>query len=643
MDEKASSQGRRVVVTITRSILSLTPDVIGAVMLQTRANAPWFTPVLLATVFISSGQSQCEETPVILVVSSPVDGDFVSGPTATVTGTINKPASLHTVRVNGVQAVINPDGTWSAEVPLDQEAIFNTLVARATGAIFSDTVELRVIAGDSIADGDLSLEGVALRINDSGLDALEPVVGGLVDLDLATLLPTGTVLIDDCFVEDPLFGLCLGSAVVRVGTPGPSIAGFTTAFDSQTNQIAADIDLNSLEVNVDIDGSGLVPNCGLRITAGGTTIAGFYDLAPMAADPATVDVVQLGTLNVAFSGFDDDFTSGLCDVPIIGDIIQLFLPNIQNTTESGIQSFLNTPDANGNTPVAGAIESALAGVDISGPIGASLGADLDAPFFQIAEDEGGLTFGSDLRFVATCTPPPGAPDFDASYSVVDPFPTFGPTSPGGLPYGVGICISTSGMNQLLRAQTECGLLLTSITKLEILGLTTPLTTSVLSTFIPAFARFPPTTSVRIDLVPELAPIFSGAPGPGGELGELKIASLAAKVIQNDGSENLFLQFEIDANVGVNLEVDTMKSELAFTLVQPPASAISVDIVNNNVQADAAQLEQILPSILGFLFPSLADALASFPVPTFLDLQLDVVEVERNGEFFSIFANLAPPP
>lgn len=612
-------------------------------MLRTRAKAFWLTPVLLALAVAASGMSQCEETPVMLVVSSPLDGDFVAGPTATVTGTLNKPGELYTVRVNGVDAVINPDRTWSAEVPLDQEAIFNTLVATATNAVFSDTVELMVIAGDSVADGDFSLEGVALRINDSGLDALEPVVGGLVDLDLATLLPQGTVLIDDCFVEDPLFGLCLGSAVVRVASPAPSIDGFTTAFDSQTNQVAADIDLNGLEVNVDIDGSGLVPNCGLRITASGTTIAGFYDLAPMAADPSTVDVIQLGAINVAFSGFNDDFTSGACDVPIIGDIIQLFLPDIQDTTEAGIQSFLNTPDVNGNTPVAGAIEAALAGVDISGPIGASLGADLDAPFFQIIEDEGGLTLGSDVRFVATCTPPAGAPDFDASYSVVDPFPAFGPTSPGGLPYGIGICISTSGMNQLLRAQTECGLLLTSITELELFGSTSPLTTNLLSTFIPAFASFPPSTPVRIDLVPEVAPLFSGATGPGGELGELRIAKLTASVIQNDGTENVFLRFEIDADVGVNLGVDTATNELAFTLVQPPASAISVDIVSSNIEADPAQLEQILPSILGFFFPSLADALASFPVPTFLDLQLDVVEVDRNGEFFSIFADLTPPP
>ena len=612
--------------------------------MRTNALAPWVIPMVLLLALGSSGPS-CNTTPLIITMTSPQHGDFIAGTSVLVTGTINKPPGSYPVDVNGIPAVVHGDATWSVTVPLDQDAVFNNLVATAASAAVQRSVRATVIAGDSVADGDFSAEGVALRINDSGLDSLEPVVGGLVDLDLAALLPVGSVLIDDCFVRDPLFGACLGSAVVQVSNPPPMIDSFTTAFDSQTDQVAADIDLMGLEINVDIDGSGLVPNCGLRITASGTNISGFYDLEPTVGDPSKVDVIQLGNISVGFSGFNDEFTSGACDLPIIGDIIGLFLPDIQDTTEAGVGNFLNSVDANGNTPVAGAVEDALAGVDISGPIGAALGAELDAPFFQIIEDADGVTLGSDVRFVATCTPPAGAPDLAASYSVVDPFPTFGPTTPlSGLPYGIGICISTSGMNQLLRAQTECGLLLTSITELSFGGGTpAPLTAGVLAAFVPAFATMDPTTPVRIDLAPTLAPVFSGSLGPSGELAELKMASLIATVRANDGSEEFFLEFAIDANVGVTLALDEAANELAFQLAQPPASALQVAILQNWIGADETQLEAILPSILAFLFPSLASALASFPVPTFLDLQLSVVEIERNGEFISIFADLAPPP
>ncbi len=612
--------------------------------MRTNALSAWLVALVVLLCFGASGLS-CNETPVAITVTSPQHGDFIAGSSVEVTGTINKPPNTYAVDVNGVPATVFGDGTWSATVPLDQSAIFNNLVATASSELVRRRARVTVIAGDSVANGDFSLEGVALRINDSGLDSLEPVVGGLIDLDLATLLPVGTVIIDDCFVRDPLFGACLGSAKVRVANPPPMIDSFATAFDSQLDQVMADIDLLGLELYVDIDGSGLVPNCGLRISATGTSIVGAYDLMPTAGDPSKVDVTQLGNVAVAFMGFDDEFTSGACDLPIIGDIIQLFLPDIQDTTEGGVRDFLNAVDAQGNTPVAGAVEDALAGIDISGPIGAALGAQLDAPFFQIFEDDSGITLGSDVRFVATCTPPAGAPTLSASYSRVDPFPTLGPTTPGGgLPYGIGICISTSGMNQLLRAQTECGLLLTSITELSFGGgPPAALTAGTLAAFVPAFSAIDPTTPVRIDLRPTLAPIFSGNPGPNGELAELKLGALRAQVVPDDGSGDVYLEFSIDATVGVNLALDEASGEFVFQLAQPPASALHVAILNNAIGADETQLETILPSILAFVFPSLASSLASFPVPTFLDLQLSVISTERSGEFISIFADLLPPP
>lgn len=114
-------------------------------------------------------------------------------------------------------------------------------------------------------------------------------------------------------------------------------------------------------------------------------------------------------------------------------------------------------------------------------------------------------------------------------------------------------------------------------------------------------------------------------------------------MRDDGSGVILLEFSIDANVGVNLGLDEAANELAFQLVSPPPCALQVQILKNLISADASELETILPPILSLVFPSLASALASFPVPTFVDLQLEVVEIERSGEFLSIFADLAPPP
>ena len=48
-------------------------------------------------------------------------------------------------------------------------------------------------------------------------------------------------------------------------------------------------------------------------------------------------------------------------------------------------------------------------------------------------------------------------------------------------------------------------------------------------------------------------------------------------------------------------------------------------------------------MLPLALPSLADSLGSFPLPTFLGLQLLGVEVERQGQFLSLFLDLVPAP
>jgi hypothetical protein len=239
-----------------------------------------------------------------------------------------------------------------------------------------------------------------------------------------------------------------------------------------------------------------------------------------------------------FANFDQTFTSGACDAFLIGDIIQLILGDLEPLVRSSLENFLNTVDGKGNTVIASAIESALAGVDISGPVGEALNANLDAPFFQVVETTQGITLGSDARFVADigtgpgqCDPPATAPDLSASYHVAQPFPSFGPTSPQGTPYDIGLGISSSGFNQLLKSQIECGLLVATITEIDLFntGVPQPLTAGLLSTFVPQLANFKPSEPARIELAPTIAPLITGAPGPLGELALLKVAQLNMKV------------------------------------------------------------------------------------------------------------------
>jgi hypothetical protein len=605
---------------------------------------------LVAVVVVSLSLGASCNKPIRLTITSPTHGSFHSGASVTVDGQLkNTNPANWVVTVNGVPVSTNASGFYSTTVSLDPVAVFNPILVEATNPTRNPLRQRVVVhAGDSRADGAFAEESVALRLNDSGLDEIEGLVTDLVDLDIATLLPPGTEIISNfCAIDGGFLG-CLGRVDVSIVNPEPSFSSFGLDVDSMTNFAAGDVVVNDIRVDAYISGSGIAPSCGLRLTSSAVTIAGDYGLSPDAIDPSNIDVNLIGAPGVFFTNFNDEFTSGLCDFPLIGPLIQLIIGDIQPVVTSGLVGFLDDPDGAGpeDAPIAEGIETALAGISISGPIGQSLGAILETPLFSVDEDVDGITLGSDSSFVADCTPPAGAPDLLASYHIDEPFPTFGATSPGGLPYGLGMCVSTSAFNQLLKAQVECGLLLTSLTELSFppsLPNPIPITAGLLALFVPQFGVLPPATAFRIDLVPTLAPIVTGQPGPAGEMGELKIAALSLEIVEI-GTNQTVLAGAVDARMGLDLSFDDLTGSLVFGLSEPLPTDVSAAITLNNVGADIPTLETaVLPSVIAAVLPSLASNLGEFPLPEFLGLELQGVEVSRSGEFMSLFADLVPVP
>jgi hypothetical protein len=57
----------------------------------------------------------------------------------------------------------------------------------------------------------------------------------------------------------------------------------------------------------------------------------------------------------------------------------------------------------------------------------------------------------------------------------------------------------------------------------------------------------------------------------------------------------------------------------------------------------ATLQSALPPLLEPVLPTLGSGLGAFPLPSFLGLALQSVEVSRTGGFLTLYANLAPAP
>jgi hypothetical protein len=589
-----------------------------------------------------------------LAVIGPAHGSFVAASSVTVGGVVQNVPEGTIVTVNGITAPLNPDGSFSVAVPLNPSIVFNpieTLVWAGTGARDLRTV----IAGESVADGDFSPQSLALRLNDSGLDALEPVVTSLVDLDLATLVPPGTQVIDEyCYAR--FLGLCIGTADAFIeGTPPPSIGSFAIDIDSQPGFAFGDILLNDLFVRTRVeDGSvGIGFTCYVNVNADTTDILGDFALEPMAGAEEFVDVEQLGGANVVFGGFADTTDCA----GIFGGILELFIGllvgDIQDLMEPAFEAFLNAPDLVGNTPVAGAIEAALSDISIAGPIGEGLGVQLDAPLFAVTEDTDGLTLGSDARVAASfgtgpgqCTPPPGAPDLPGSYHVSEAFPGFGPTTPvGGVPYDLGIAISTSAFNQLLKAQIECGLLQAEIREFQIGNVLVPLTGGALGIFLIEFQTIGATPLVAV-IQPTTPPLLTGNPGPLGEDAELRIGHLVIDVQRDDPSLPFrsYLKIAVSFPVGLDFAFDSGAGALVPTLGTLSPSQVTVKLVSTDFPSiTPTDVQNAVPGVVVQALPALAGTLGAFPIPDFFGFQLDPVETGQNGEFLSIFANLVPAP
>ena len=207
-------------------------------------------------------------------------------------------------------------------------------------------------------------------------------------------------------------------------------------------------------------------------------------------------------------------------------------------------------------------------------------------------------------------------------------------------------ISSSGFNQLLRSMVECGLLVATISELDLFGTGTPipLTSGLLANFIPELGGLAPNSPARIAIKPIMAPLITGAAGPGGELALLKIAQLHLNVLVDVTTESGVVVLDaaemmLDADVGIDLTVDEGSGSLVFELAEPSPFNIRVKSVENPIGADLTSVEALLPQIVGSFLPSLAGGLGSFPLPSFLGLSLNVVEVARNGEMLTIYANL----
>src|ERR1044071_7573208 len=121
-------------------------------------------------------------------------------------------------------------------------------------------------------------------MNNSGIHSIEPLFASQAagQFDIASQMPAGTVVLPyQCFFD--LFG-CWAGVSASIANPPPSVGGVRFSVVSKTGVVGTTITLDNLRIDIAIDGTGIVPDCGLRLTADHVNISADVTLQPDASN-----------------------------------------------------------------------------------------------------------------------------------------------------------------------------------------------------------------------------------------------------------------------------------------------------------------------------------------------------------------------
>jgi hypothetical protein len=190
----------------------------------------------------------------------------------------------------------------------------------------------------------------------------EALINAEISLDLATVLPPGTLVIDNFCYQDSFAG-CLGRVDVTIdGNPAPSIGGQTVDVGALSGGffLPVDLGLQDLAITAKVKAvTGIGFTCYIDIANTQSTI--FSDML-LFDDPLFpgqfFDVTQAGSVNVVFGGFSDNTDCDGFLGFIVEALISLFIGDLQDLLETSLANVLNAVDGEGNTPIAAAVEVA---------------------------------------------------------------------------------------------------------------------------------------------------------------------------------------------------------------------------------------------------------------------------------------------
>ena len=534
-----------------------------------------------------------------VVISSPATGTITQATSVTVSGTvIGDLSSADVLLVAGVPTAFNSGtGAFSTSVTLsgDEVEILEASV-QSVGLGTNQGDSIVILNGPSVPLGLRVPDANHNRLNNSGFVA----VTGLIQSQLAPAIDPAN------FIGTP----AAGGTVCEFSVSGSDAAIAAAG----ANTVDADIGLNNFHIKVcDID-VPLFGSCDGFYDASRVDITLQADLLPTPGGDLSANVTGD---NTAFTNGNGGLTGGF-----FCDFAELFAGDIEAQFEEELATQL------GNLLPSG-INTALAGLNVSGPIGDALDVAIDAIYTDIIEDASGVTFELDANITAL-NPVPDAPNFTSTLAPVPAgLPVLEATEPdGGQPYDLGFCLTNGFLNRFFGAFMKAGMFNQSISEIPFGANQVTLATNLLSLLLgdDSYNTACPNCPVTLDLRPTAAAV-ARAPEP---LEDADIVMVVPNyqidlVADNGGTPVILvsgtLVFELPITLGANgATIDPI-------IGTPSVSNVRVQF--NPIGADEVALAGGVTDLFPLAASSLGGLFSSVPLPPFEGLELSAVDSGYN--------------
>jgi Glucodextranase, domain B len=362
--------------------------------------------MLLLTLFACNEYGLVEKTvepePLVLTVLSPSYGEFLGDGPVEVTGTVSPPYAA--VTINGVGAAVSEDGSFAASVPFDDRA----LVVDVQAHVRDEEQRVLVPVFDSVDPKPYDPGAVQALLSPTGLDALEPMVAGLVDsLGIASMLQGIIPTIDTDYLD-----------VVQTGA---SLDPSTVDLYPADGEVGALITANNLTLSFDVT---VLNAYSFPMEASIATITAGVGIQPTLSEDAMLSAA-ITSISLDIS----DINIEILGIELPGWVMDYVVEPVLDLITGGVGMLGDL------------ILSTVGAFELGGPFAFDLdlmGSTLSAKLVEVATTPEGVGLGLTVGI-----------DTPAADSMPDGMPTLPAVTPSGANYQLGAAVHEGMFNTLM--------------------------------------------------------------------------------------------------------------------------------------------------------------------------------------------------